>query len=315
MTIRTPTYLKSLFENNDTPQQADYGDIFDSFLPITATGKQSLDVSLNISGDFTASGNINASNLFSNNLVVGDVGNEVSGVNINGTVYKSTFKVSDINTTNYAQTILHRHSTTYEPLIVGARSNSNTSAHSTITNGQNLFTIYGAGWTGSNYKLFNSIVMASDTNGAISDSGAPGKMDFNVTRKGAITPTNVLSLNSDGNAVFSGNVFVSALQRSVNSSVAATGTTTAAAKQLFEAINVIKTATSGSNEALIIGKCLPGAITYVINNASASARIFPTSASKFNELANGVAYDIPDRTTLAVCHITSAQYYTMRISR
>ncbi len=315
MTIRTPTYLKSLFENNDIPQQSDYSDIFDSFLPISATGKQSLDISLNISGDFTASGNINGEKIYTNDLYVGNMGSEGTGINIGGTTYNSTFKVSDINGTNYAQTILHRHSTTFEPLIVGARSNSDTTSHLTLTSGQNAFTIYGAGWAGSNYKLFGSINIGADTNGAISDSASPGRIIFNTTRKSSTTPTASLTINSDGDATFTGNVVVSALQRSVNSSVAATGTTTAAAKQLFESINVVKTATSGANEALIIGKCRPGMITYIINDASASARVFPTSASKFNQLANGVAYDIPDRTTLAVYHITSAQYFTSRTSR
>jgi len=34
MTIRTPSYLKSRFENNDIPQATDYEDVFDSFLPL-----------------------------------------------------------------------------------------------------------------------------------------------------------------------------------------------------------------------------------------------------------------------------------------
>lgn len=325
MTIRTPTYLKSLFENNDTPQQTDYGDVFDSFLPLTATGKQTLDISLAISGDFTASGNIRTTNFLADSVSasivnanfthVGDMGSESGGVNIGGTNYQSSFKVSDIGGANAAQTILHKHSTTIEPLIVGARSNSDTTAHATLTSGQNAFTIYGAGWAGTNYKLFGSIAIGADTNGAISDSASPGRIIFNTTRKSSISPAASLTLNSDGDATFAGNVTVSALQRSVNSSVAATGTTTAAAKQLFESINVVKVATSGANEALIIGKCRPGMITYIINDASASARVFPTSAAKFNQLSNGVAYDIPDRTTLAVYHITSAQYFTSRTSR
>jgi hypothetical protein len=315
MTLRTPTYLKSVFEQNDTPQGSDYADIFDSFLPLTATGKQTLDIGLNISGDFTASGNIYGGKIYTVDMYVGDMGNEATGINIGGTTYNSTFKVSDINGTNYAQSILHRHSTTFEPIIVGARSNSDTTAHATLTSGQNAFTIYGAGWAGANYKLFGSINIGADTNGVISDSASPGRIIFNTTRKSSTNPTTSFILNSDGDATFSGNVTVSALQRSVNSSVAATGTTTAAAKQLFDSINVVKTATSASNEALIIGKCRPGMITYIINDASASARVFPTSASKFNQLSNGVAYDIPDRTTLAIYHITSAQYFTSRTSR
>lgn len=320
MTVRTPTYLKARFENNDVPQQADYGDIFDSFLPISATGKQTLDISLNISGDFTASGVINGNDIIAasgsfGSMVIGDPGNEGSGINIGGTTYDSTFKVSDINGTKYAQTILHRHSTTLEPLVVGARSNSNTSAHSTVTSGQNMFSIYGAGYAGTNYKLFGAISIASDTNGAISDSASPGKIIFSVTKKSSTTPTAALTLDSNGDTTIGGNITVSAVQQSVNSSVAATGTTTAAAKSLNEAISYVKVSTSGSNEALIIGKCRPGFTQIIINDASASAALFPTSASRFNQLANGAAYQIPDRTTLTVYHITSAQYFTSRTSR
>ena len=325
MTIRTPTYLKTLFENNDIPQQTDYGDIFDSFLPITATGKQTLDISLAINGDFTASGNIRTTNLLadsvsaslvaSNFVHVGDMGSETGGVNINGTTYQSSFKVSDIGGANVAQTILHKHSTSFEPLIVGARSNSDTASHANLTSGQNVFTIYGAGWAGTNYKLFGSILIGADADGAISDTASPGRIRFRTSRKGSVNPTDAITIDSNGDTTFTGNVIVSAIQRSVNSNVAATGTTTAAAKQLFESINVVKTATSGANEALIIGKCRPGMITYIVNDASASARVFPTSASKFNQLSNGVAYDIPDRTTLAVYHVTSAQYFTSRTSR
>ena len=34
MTVRSPSYLKSRFENNDIPQATDYEDVFDSFLPL-----------------------------------------------------------------------------------------------------------------------------------------------------------------------------------------------------------------------------------------------------------------------------------------
>ena len=68
MTARTPTYLKAVFETNDIPAGSDYSDIFDSFLPITATGKQTLDISLEITGDFTAN-NIYAASAFNGNII------------------------------------------------------------------------------------------------------------------------------------------------------------------------------------------------------------------------------------------------------
>src|SRR5574343_239388 len=78
-------------------------------------------------------------------LSVGDQGTEGSGINIGGITYQSSFKVSDINGTHYAQSIFHRHSTTLEPLLLGARSNTDTSGHADVAPGQGLFTIFASG--------------------------------------------------------------------------------------------------------------------------------------------------------------------------
>jgi hypothetical protein len=131
-------------------------------------------------------------------LSVGNQGTEGTGINISGVVYNSTFKVSDINGTNYAQTILHRHSTTLEPLIVGARSNSNTTSHTDVTAGQRVFSTYAAGWAGSNYKLFGSESFSADTTGAISDTSSPGRWSVSVTPNGSTIPVEVAYIGNDG---------------------------------------------------------------------------------------------------------------------
>jgi hypothetical protein len=131
-------------------------------------------------------------------VIVGDAGTEGSGINIGGVTYESSFKVSDIDGTNYAQTILHRHSTALEPLIIGARSNSDTSAHADVTAGQNVFSIYGAGWLGSNYKLFGSSNFSADSTGTLSNTSSPGKFSINITPNGALIPVEVLKISSKG---------------------------------------------------------------------------------------------------------------------
>lgn len=95
MTVRTPTYLKTLFENNDIPQASDYSDIFDSFLPISSSGKQTLDIALEITGDFTASGDIYGKNLYVNKVNAQQV--SASAINCN-TLDVSTVSASVINT-------------------------------------------------------------------------------------------------------------------------------------------------------------------------------------------------------------------------
>lgn len=144
-------------------------------------------------------------------LRVGNTDTEGSGIDVNGTTYESTFKVSDIDGTNFAQTILHRHSTTLEPLIVGARSNSNTSAHTAVANNMNLFSIYGVGITGTNYKLFGSMSIASSSSGTISGTSAPGKFTFSTTPNGSLIPATVLTLDQDRSATFTGNVGITSM--------------------------------------------------------------------------------------------------------
>lgn len=141
------------------------------------------------------------------NLTIGDNGSESSGIDINGVVYESTFKVSDINGTNYAQTILHRHSTTLEPLIVAARSNSNTSSHTAVTTGQNLFSLYASGWTSGHYDLFGSQSFSVGT-GTVSATSSPGKWVLNLTPDGSNTPAAVITADSDKSLVLGGSLKV-----------------------------------------------------------------------------------------------------------
>jgi hypothetical protein len=138
-------------------------------------------------------------------LTVGNQGTEDTGININGVTYESTFKVSDIDGTNYAQNILHRHSTTLEPLVLFARSNSNTTSHTAVTTGQNIGCIYGSGTAGNNYKLFGTMCIAVDS-GTISETSAPGKIVFYTTPDGSISPATVLTLGQDKSATFTGNI-------------------------------------------------------------------------------------------------------------
>ena len=131
-------------------------------------------------------------------LIIGNIGTESAGVNINGTTYESLLKVSDIAGTNNAQNILHRHSTTLEPMLLGARSNSNTTSETDITASQKCVSIVGAGYAGSNYKLFGSMNFSADATGTISNTSAPGRWSVSVTPNGSITPVEVAYIGNDG---------------------------------------------------------------------------------------------------------------------
>ena len=170
---------------------------------ISVQGETNTDLNIQAAG----TGNI----LFSgSNVICGDPGTESSGININGTTYNAELKVSDIGGTNAAQFIMNRHSTTLPSLIIGARSNSNDSSHSAVTNGQALFSHYAAGWTGSHYDLFGAIVMDVDSSGTVSATSAPGRIRFQVTADSAQTPTTAVTISNDKAVTFAGTVTLNA---------------------------------------------------------------------------------------------------------
>ena len=114
-------------------------------------------------------------------LEVGDPGTEAAGIDVNGVVYMPKLRVNDIGTSNPAQFVMHRHSTTLQPLILGARSNTEDNTHAAVTANQGLFSLLGAGYTGTHYDVFASIDLSVSAGGTISGTSSPGKIVFNVT--------------------------------------------------------------------------------------------------------------------------------------
>ena len=151
-------------------------------------------------------GTIAGTTNFTSNLNVGNNGSEGSSVNINGTLYDSTLKISDIDGSNWAQTILHRHSTVLEPMIVGARSNSDTSAHTNVTANMNTFSIYGAGWYNNAYKLNGEISISTDDTGSQSNTSSPGKIVFSTTPDGSIWSVPAMTIRNNKNVEVGGSV-------------------------------------------------------------------------------------------------------------
>jgi len=130
-------------------------------------------------------------------IIAGDPGTEGTGITVNGSTYDSDLKVSDINGGNAAQFIMHRHSTFIPSTLVGARSNSNTTAHADITNGMVNMQIAGAGYAGNDYKIFNALQFSADDTGTISQTSAPGKIDFLTTPDSSVTPAVAMTIRND----------------------------------------------------------------------------------------------------------------------
>ena len=141
-------------------------------------------------GDYSAvideSGNVSlpANATVAGALVVGNAGDETEGIDVNGTTYKSSFIVTDIGGEDQAQAILHRHSTSQEPLIVGARSNTDDDTDADVTNGMSLMSMIGTGYVGSDYQLFGQVQISAADDGILSATNSPGKITLQITEEG-----------------------------------------------------------------------------------------------------------------------------------
>lgn len=137
-------------------------------------------------------------------LVVGDPGTEGAGVDINGTTYTMTCRVSQIDG-GRSGLQLHGHSTTYPIYLLGSRSNSDTSGHAAITTSMELLTILATGWTGSHYDQCASIELRSGA-GTIGATSSPGEIRLRTTADSAQTPTTRVTIGSDGVVAVAGSM-------------------------------------------------------------------------------------------------------------
>lgn len=144
----------------------------------------------------TSLANLDSSGVWTaNKMIAGDPGLEDTGITINGTTYESVLKASDIGGTNAAQFIMHRHSTTLAPIIVGARTNSDTSAHAVVANGQPLLQLYATGHDGTDYVIGGNISFEVD--GTPGSNDMPGRIVFNVTPDGSAAAAEAMRISQD----------------------------------------------------------------------------------------------------------------------
>ena len=173
---------------------------------------------INVDGNTISSTNSNGNiNIVPNGTGQVDVfsppASESAGIDVNGTIYNSALRVNDIGGSVPAQFIVHKHSTTLSPVILGARSNSNTDSHGVVSLGQKFLSMTGAGWTGSHYDIFGRIDIGASSSGTISSTSSPGAMYFSVSSNGSNLPSIALTIESDKSASFTGNINTSGLYK------------------------------------------------------------------------------------------------------
>jgi hypothetical protein len=146
----------------------------------------------------TVNGNLYLEPNGTGHVDVGDPGLETGNILIDGIAFNSRFRVNDIGNTAPAMVTIHKHSTTQEPLQISARSNSDTTAHATVTANMPLYSMYATGWLNSYYGVFGQIRFSADSTGTLADGSAPGKFELMVTPNGSVLPVTALSINNAG---------------------------------------------------------------------------------------------------------------------
>ena len=130
--------------------------------------------------------------------IFGNIGNNISGINVNGTVYNSQTKISQIDGANEGLQLYLRNSTQFPPTIAFSRSNSDTTVDGAVTNGMPLGNTLSLGYCSTYYNIFSNIMFQASSTGTISDSSSPGAIQFQVVQDGSNSLQNTLLLDQDG---------------------------------------------------------------------------------------------------------------------
>ena len=147
-------------------------------------------------------------------LIVGNIDPDGNTINVNGTLYDSQLTISDYGGDRVGQLMLHRHSTTVQPILVASLSNSDDGSHVDIGYGQPIFQIAATAIAGDDYKEFGGIVFKSDDLDGItiSNSSSPGRIDFNVTPDGQVGTNTAFAIRSDCAVEFSNGLILNPSQ-------------------------------------------------------------------------------------------------------
>jgi hypothetical protein len=139
-------------------------------------------------------------------VIAGDPGLESTGITVNGALYESVLKASDIGGANAAQFIMHRHSTTLPAIIIGARSKTDDDTHAIVANNDVLLNYLAAGHDGVDYAISSEIRFEVDGVPDIDDM--PGRIRFMTARPGTQVPLTAMIIDSLQDVGFVNNVSI-----------------------------------------------------------------------------------------------------------
>lgn len=141
-----------------------------------------------------ANGDFSMRNLDSKHMSAGEV--DKHSLSIESVTQSVAVMTTDYSNTDPYGLLIHKHSTTQAPTIAGARSNSNDSTHSIVTNNQVLLDVQGIGRDTASYLKAATVELSVDAVGTPSATSMPGRITFKTTPDGSIVPTEAAHFDS-----------------------------------------------------------------------------------------------------------------------
>lgn len=174
-----------------------FDDTDNEYAPLTAAEAFAIiaGVSGTVTGDWEFDGDFN----------VGDPGTESGSMQLNGFATNVIAQINNFGATYDAELWLHRHSSTEGPDILFTRSDSDTSSHGNVSDGQTLGTFTWGGWYANSYYAGASLIAVVDGVPGVGDM--PTQFKFFVSPDGSATPVIALALRADKTAEFYGSIY------------------------------------------------------------------------------------------------------------
>ena len=146
-------------------------------------------------------------------------------------------------------------------------------------------------------QVANALISTTVTGAAQSNITSVGSLS-GLTLVGALTAT-------DQDATFS-KVLVS-----VQSGIAAAGTTLAGATALTKSINVIGSVNPGVNDSVRLPGATVGQQVIIINTTASTLKVFPANGSQIDSLSTNISFPLGAGARLMIVAATTSQWYTM----
>lgn len=177
-------------------------------LALTATDA-SLDITIGTgTGDFFQINGSNGLTYDGENNVL-SIGAAEFSTTVNGVSKTSTLSTHITGGSQDYTWMSHVHSNTVGPVIAGGRTRGSEASPGIIQDNDNLLDLFALGYDGTDYERAAAIHM--DVDGTPGNDDMPGRIVFLTTADGATSPTEVLRLDSNQDAIFAGNVIAPSL--------------------------------------------------------------------------------------------------------